>query len=135
MLIEFGFSERRQKVYRRGIEKLDEATLKLVNDAIERAFAEAPDALELAEDFLKAVMKDINERLPEMEKEVNDKLRREREGGGQEEEPIPFECRMCGCAEYTTHYNGVKGPRSSITGYECNGCSVTFNDVAEFSNK
>lgn len=96
-----------------------------------------------AKAVLKAVLKDINEKLPlsEMEAEVNDALMRAYRGGGEEESVQPFECPMptCGSTEFKPipASNGVKGPdgRSWIDGYECKGCSVRFGDLAKFSNR
>ena len=78
--------------------------------------------------------------MEEAERVCNDNLMRALRGGNEEEVTAqPFECRVCGCTKYKTirKSNGILGPGgfSRITGYECEGCSVTFSDVAEFSNK
>ena len=90
---------------------------------------------------LKAVLKDINEEMKVVEQEVNDALRKKREGGGEKEKPVLFKCPMPGCGN--TKYipipgtNGVKGPngRSWVIAYKCDGCSVLFADPVKFSKK
>ena len=51
----------------------------------------------------------------------------------------PFECPDCGHTEYKAilRGNGILGPGGMIiiTGYECLGCSVKFDDISKFSKK
>ncbi len=82
-------------------------------EAFKVAFPDAtPEQLKAAEELIKkgndatfipeeqrllnAVMEDINESLPEREREVNEKLREKLQGGGEEEKPaIEFQCPLC----------------------------------------